>query len=110
MSEATVPIDTSLDLPVIKRKAAINTLTRVLRYTIVRVVILFLTVVAAVYLTIMIANMGGDVDRIQRGQIQEAVSQALILNPAFRNLSEAEKQKQMAAQIAIQEKRLGLDQ
>jgi len=54
--------------------------------------------------------MGGYVDRIQRGQIQEAVSQSLILNPAFRNLSEAEKQKQMAAQIAIQEKRLGLDQ
>jgi len=110
MSEATVPIDSNLDLPVIKRKAAINTLTRVLRYTLVRVIILFLTVVAAVYLTIMIANMGGYVDRIQRGQIQESVSQSLLLNPAFRTLTEAEKQKQVAAQIAIQEKRLGLDQ
>jgi peptide/nickel transport system permease protein len=109
MSEATLPIDTQVEAR-LKRNAAINTLTRVLRYTVVRVVILFLTVVAAVYLTIMIANMGGYVDRIQRGQIQEAVSQSLILNPAFRNLSEAEKQKQMAAQIAIQEKRLGLDQ
>jgi len=109
MSEATLPIDTEVEAR-LKRNATINTLTRVLRYTVVRVVILFLTVVAAVYLTIMIANMGGYVDRIQRGQIQEAVSQSLILNPAFRNLSEAEKQKQMAAQIAIQEKRLGLDQ
>ena len=35
---------------------------------------------------------------------------ALATNPAFKQLSAAEKQSQMAAQIAIQEKRLGLDQ
>ncbi len=109
MSEATVPLDTKLEAS-LKRKAAANTITRVLRYTLVRVVVLFLTVVAAVYLTILIANMGGYVDQIQRGQIQEQVSQSLILNPAFKMLSEAEKQKQMAEKIAIQEKRLGLDQ
>ncbi len=108
MSEATVPLDTKLDTP-LKRKATFSTLTRVLRYTAVRVVILFLTVVASVYLTILIANMGGYVDTIQRGQIQEAVSMQFALNPAFKALSAEEKQVQMAAQIAIQEKRLGLD-
>ena len=109
MSEATVPYDTKLEAPALKKKAATNTLSRVLRYTLVRVVILFLTVVASVYLTIMIANMGGYVDQIQRGQIQEQVAQNLALNPAFKALSAVEKQKQMADQIAIQEKRLGLD-
>jgi len=109
MSEASVPVDTRLDV-IVKRKATVNTLSRVVRYTAVRVVVLFLTVVAAVYLTILIANMGGYVDRIQRGQIQEAVSMQLALNPAYKGLSAEERQKQMADQIAIQEKRLGLDQ
>ena len=80
MSEASVPIESNLNTP-LKRKATISTLTRVLRYTAVRVVVLFLTVVASVYLTILIANMGGYVDQIQRGQIQEAISQQFALNP-----------------------------
>ena len=109
MSEATVPFDDKVQAQ-LKRKATASTISRILRYTIVRVIVLFLTVVVAVYLTILIANMGGYVDKIQRGQIQEAVAQNLALNPAFKALSAEEKQYQMAAQIAIQEKRLGLDQ
>jgi peptide/nickel transport system permease protein len=109
MSEATVPFDTQLQAQ-IKRKATVNTISRILRYTGVRVVILFVTVVIAVYLTILIANMGGYVDTIQRSQIQETVSQNLALNPAFKALSAEEKQAQIAAQISIMEKRLGLDQ
>src|SRR4030042_4841217 len=109
MSEASVPIDTKLETP-LKRKATISTLSRVLRYTVVRVIILFLTVVASVYLTILIANMGGYVDQIQRGQIMEAISQQLALDPIFKGLSAEEKQKQMAERVAIQERRLGLDQ
>ncbi len=109
MSEASVPLDTKLDAP-LKRKATFSTLTRVLRYTAVRVVILFLTVVASVYLTILIANMGGYVDTIQRGQIRKLFSKQFALNPAFKALSAEEKQKQMAdSELAIQEKRLGLD-
>jgi peptide/nickel transport system permease protein len=94
----------------IKRKATANTLSRIFRYTGVRVITLFITVVIAVYLTIMIANMGGYVDEIQRGQIQESVGMALAQDPAFRALSAAERQSLMAAQIAIREKNLGLDQ
>src|SRR5512139_1757789 len=100
MSEAAAPFDTKLTEP-IKRKATANTLTRIARYTVVRMVVLFLTVVAAVYLTILIANMGGFVDRIQKGQIQEQVSMMYAMNPAFKSLSAAEKQTQMAAQIKI---------
>ncbi len=108
MSEATIPLDAKLTEP-IKKKAAVSTASRVLRYTVVRLVVLFLTVVVAVYLTILIANMGGYVDQIQRGQIQEAVSMQLALNPTFKALSAEEKKIQMDSMIAIQEKRLGLD-
>jgi peptide/nickel transport system permease protein len=108
MSEAAVPFDTKAEAE-IKRKATANTISRILRYTVVRLFVLFITVTIAVYLTVLIANMGGYVDTIQRGQIQESVSMALATNPAFKMLSPEEKQSQMAAQIAIQEKRLGLD-
>lgn len=108
MSEASVPLDTQVAAET-RRKATLNTFSRIVRYTVVRLVVLFITVVIAVYLTILIANMGGYVDTIQRGQIQESVSMSLAMNPAFKGLSAAEKQAQMAAQIAIQEKRLGLD-
>jgi peptide/nickel transport system permease protein len=109
MSEASLLLDTQAAAET-KRKATLSTLSRIARYTVVRVVVLFLTVVIAVYLTVLIANMGGYVDTIQRGQIQEAVNMALATNPAFKQLSATEKQAQMEAQIAIQEKRLGLDQ
>jgi peptide/nickel transport system permease protein len=109
MSEATVPFDTQLETQ-IKKKATVNTLSRILRYTAVRVVILFITVVIAVYLTILIANMGGYVDTIQRSQIQETVAQNLAMNPAYKALSAAEKQDLMDSQVSIMEKRLGLDQ
>jgi len=108
MSEAVVPVDTKSQAE-IKRKATLNTISRILRYTVVRLIVLFLTVVVAVYLTILIANMGGYVDKIQRAQIQEQVALALSSNPAFKSLSAAEKESQMAAQIALQEKNIGLD-
>jgi peptide/nickel transport system permease protein len=51
-----------------------STLSRVGRYTIVRAVALFVTVAITVYLTIFIANMGGYVDEIIRGFIDQAIS------------------------------------
>ncbi len=108
MSEATVPVDVKTEAQ-IKRKATTNTVVRILRYTIVRLFVLFLTVVIAVYLTILIANMGGYVDKIQRGQIQETISMQLALNPSYKSLSAEEREAQRLAMTTIQEKRLGLD-
>ncbi len=109
MSEATVPLDAQLEAQ-IKRKATTNTLSRIFRYTIVRVITLLITVVIAVYLTILIANMGGYVDTIQRSQIQEQVAMQFAMDPSFKALSADEKQTLMASQVSIREKRLGLDQ
>jgi peptide/nickel transport system permease protein len=108
MGEAIVPIDEQVAVPE-KKKAPASTLSRAARYTAVRLVTLFLTVVVAVYLTILIANMGGYVDQILRGQIQETVSMALANDPAFKALSAAERQEQMTDRIAILERRYGLD-
>jgi len=109
MSEATVSVEEIKGQAPVKRKAATRTLSRVARYTGTRLVILFITVVIGVYLTILIANMGGYVDQIQRGQIQEAVSMQFANDPTFKTLSAEEKVTRMSETIQIQEKRLGLD-
>ncbi len=70
---------------------------------------MFVTVVVGVYLTILIANMGGHVDKIQRGQIRESVDQAFAMNPQFKQLSEEQRLKMRTEQYALMEKRLGLD-
>ena len=111
MSEATLPVPAKADLPVsgIKKKTALSTLTRVGRYMLVRMVVLFLTVVVGVYLTILIANMGGYVDKIQRGQIEENIGMLLGGDKTFRTLSADEKVVYRQQLIDIQVKRQGLD-
>jgi peptide/nickel transport system permease protein len=86
-----------------------GTFMRVARYTTMRLVVLFFTVVVGVFLTILIANMGGYVDTIQRSNIREEVTQSAVLNPAIRMLPPEERNSWMEEQIAIREKRLGLD-
>ncbi len=87
----------------------VPTWKRVLRYTAVRTVMLFITVVIGVYLTILIANMGGYVDEIRRAQIREQVGIRLQNDPAFRALPQEERMARMEAEIRTAEKRLGLD-
>jgi peptide/nickel transport system permease protein len=83
--------------------------TRVARYTSVRLVTLFFTVTVGIFLTIMIANMGGYVDEIRRGEIRENVAIAANANPAIRNLATADRNAWMATEISLQEDRLGLN-
>lgn len=86
-----------------------STFSRVTRYTAVRLVTLFFTVVVAIFLTIMIANMGGYVDEIQRGEIRENVAIQANANPAIKNLPIAARNAWMEEQIRLDEKRLGLE-
>ncbi len=87
-----------------------STLARVGKYTLVRGITLFITVVIGVYLTVLIANMGGYVDNIRRGEIQESVSFQVMNDPALRTLTVEEKRAIIAERIRLEEKRLGLDQ
>jgi peptide/nickel transport system permease protein len=91
------------------RKAALGTLGRVLSYTGLRFVSLFLTVVVGVYLTIMIANMGGYVDQIMRSEIRERFTQQVAGNPAYRDFNPDERRAIVEELIALEEDRLDLN-
>ncbi len=93
-----------------KRKETLTTLARLLRYSLVRLVSLFITVVIGVFLTIMIANMGGYVDEIMRAQIRENVTIAVAGNPANQTLAPETRNQLVLERIAQEERRLGLDQ
>ncbi len=94
----------------VKKRAWIGTLTRVLKYTLLRGVTMLVTIVIGVYLTILIANMGGYVDEIMRGNIRENVAMTLGNQEAFKRLDPAEKEARFENEVRIEEERLGLNQ
>jgi peptide/nickel transport system permease protein len=108
MSEATLAAGPQPEVAE-KKKGGTSTFWRVARYSATRAIMLYVTVIIGVYLTILIANMGGYVDKIQRGQIREGVDMAFAMNPTYKNLPEEQKLKMREEQYALQEKRLGLD-
>jgi peptide/nickel transport system permease protein len=96
--------------PVIKEKFANSGFMRMVRYTALRLVTMAFTVTIAVYLTILIANMGGYVDVMMRSEITDRITQNIMVNKAFQNLTMDVKQKLVDQKIASEVKRLGLDQ
>jgi peptide/nickel transport system permease protein len=109
MSEAAAPIGAGLTPQKAKKTGAPDTLVRVGKYTVTRTVSLFITVVIGVYLTILIANMGGHVDKIRSNQIREQVG-AMSMAPEIRALPAEERNAWMAEMVRVEEERLGLDQ
>lgn len=110
MSDATLPLKVDAGAALAKKESrSSSTLVRVARYTLLRSVALFFTVVVGVYLAILIANMGGYVDEIRRGQIREQIAVSVGLNPEMRQLSQAERLRIIEEQASLEEKRLGLD-
>jgi peptide/nickel transport system permease protein len=91
-------------------KRQVETLLRVTKYTAVRLLSLAVTVVVGLYLTILIANMGGYVDTIRLAQIREDVNARLAANPAMRALTQEARAQMAQEQIQLQVKTLGLDQ
>jgi peptide/nickel transport system permease protein len=92
-----------------KRKATIESISRLTKYSAYKLAMLIITVVIGIYLTILIANMGGYVDKIRRGQIRENVSLAASSNPKMREMPYEERAKLIEDQVRIQEDRLGLN-
>ena len=90
-------------------KKGSSTLSRVLKYSSIRVLMLLFTVAMGVFLTIMIANMGGYVDKIMKGAIRESIAMNLSRDPVFKTLSPEAKDEYLAEQVANEEKRIGLD-
>jgi peptide/nickel transport system permease protein len=86
-----------------------STLARVSRYVVMRLLVLFATVVIGVYLTIMIANMGGYVDRIMKTEIRDRITQRIGNNPAMQQMAPEVRKKLIEETIAQEEERLGLN-
>ena len=110
MSEMDASIDKTTELVKLPKKNSIEAVARVLKYSAVKLVMLFLTVVVGIYLTVLIANMGGYVDQIRRAQIREAVALSVRGDRQFTILPEEEREARMNEMIAIEEERLGLNQ
>lgn len=86
-----------------------STFVRVSRYVVIRLLTLFVTVVIGIYLTIVIANMGGFVDTIMRGEIRERVTNSVIASASAQQMDPATRQKLIQERIAVEEERLGLN-
>lgn len=111
MSQEVLQIDLDTEsVESSERKARTRAITRLLRYTVLRLAALFFTVVVGVYITVLIANMGGYVDEIRRGQIRETIVLTASSNEEFRKLPESERNAIIEERVAIQEQRYGLDQ
>ncbi len=94
---------------VVKTSARTSAFVRISRYIVVRLLTLFVTVVIGVYLTIMIANMGGYVDQIMRSEVRDRITQQIGLNPAMQRMDPAVRRKLIEDTIALEEDRLGLN-
>lgn len=92
-----------------QRGGRLINLARIARYTLVRAVALGVTVVIAVYLTILIANMGGYVDEIRIAQIREGVGAAVLANPELQTLPPSELRRIIDRQVELEIERRGLN-
>jgi peptide/nickel transport system permease protein len=86
-----------------------STFSRVAKYMGVRLFFLAVTIVIGVYLTILIANMGGYVDDIRRGVIREQIGLQVQDDPAFRRLPQEQREALIADLIRVEEERVGLN-
>jgi peptide/nickel transport system permease protein len=110
MSDVALTIDADAE-PGEEKTTTSSTFSRVARYSLVRMVMLLFTVFVGVYLTILIANMGGYVDEMRRGAIREQVSMFIMADQSaeMRQLTAEERIQRIEDQVALAEKRLGLD-
>jgi len=86
-----------------------KTFARLGRYALFRAAFLLLAVVVALYLTVIIANMGGEMDRVRKAEIRFAVGQMVYQDPANRGLPASELERQVEELMQFEYRRLGLD-
>ncbi len=86
-----------------------SSFSRMTKYISLRILMLIFTVVVGVFLTIMIANMGGYVDSIIRGEIRENLALQMQNDPAYQAMPASERQEYLASLIALEEEHQGLN-
>ncbi len=81
---------------------------RLFRFVLVRGFSLLLAVVGGVYLTILVANMGGYVDQIRRAEVREQVAERLEQDPSFAALPPELRRRRFEEAVTLEERRYGL--
>ncbi len=99
-----------MEAPVESTKKRPNAFLRLLRYSVGKFFTLFIAVTIGMYLTILIANMGGYVDQIMKAQIRDGIGLQVSMDPETRRLPVAERQQLINELVEVEERRLGLDQ
>lgn len=95
--------------PIVVKKTSENAILRIVKYMTVRLITMIFTVIVGLYLTILIANMGGYVDEIRRGQIREDIQQQVMNDRSLKTLNADQRTQLIIERVANEEKRLGLD-
>lgn len=85
-------------------------LIRFARFTAVRLVTQAFTIVIAVYVSILLANMGGYVDEIRKGMIRDNIAMFAGFDEQYQQLTSVEKKAWVDQRVALAEKSMGLDQ
>ena len=101
--------DTKLDISNINKQARINTVKRLGKYFGVRLIMLFITIVVGIYLTILVANMGGYVDTIMKAEIRERVNLQVAAMTANKPMAPDARGELVQQMIELEETRLGLN-
>jgi peptide/nickel transport system permease protein len=91
------------------RQKSSTSINRLIKYSTVRILTLFLTIIVAVYLTILIVNLGGYIDEVIRSNIDEAIG-ASLAGGWLRDKPDAEKQQIIEQTIMAMQKGAGLNQ
>ena len=96
--------------PLARVPGLMRDLRRLTLFTLRRLLALLVTVLIGVYLTIVIANMGGQVDQLRLVQIESQVAEQVRADPAFHDLSAEERTAIMQRQVGLEVERLRLDE
>jgi peptide/nickel transport system permease protein len=81
----------------------------VAQYVLLRAAALAVTVVAGVYLTVLITNMGGHVDNIRISQVRESAGARVLADPQLQSLPPGEIQRVINQRVQLEVQRLGLE-
>ncbi|MGD7035038.1 ABC transporter permease [Methylotuvimicrobium buryatense] len=87
----------------------VRDLKLMLLFTGKRIIALALMVLIGVYLTILIANMGGRVDELRLVQIRSEISEAVRGDLSFRELNSDERNRLIQRRVDLEVQRLNLD-
>jgi peptide/nickel transport system permease protein len=79
------------------------------KYILKRSIVMFMIVIIATYLTILIANMGGYVDEIVKGELYLEIAMEYRNNPQYDDYSSEELKKIIDQKYETELDRLGLD-